>query len=586
MSRLSNLSLCLSLGLGLAAGLVACDDAAVGELELEPEPSDLVCSEIVLENGRSAIARCPDGAHFSWIVDGREVLTRVSPAVVLGGVELRGSAWPEVSWSFTGADFVATVTYGGRLDLPTMRTMLMPKHTGLTVQSWVAFETPLFVDAFVPLTAGRGIAGVALGEDGFVDAADAPPRPGAQTWLTPNLLSASADRPATIGSDGRILMRIDAQVAGETTIRSRSSWTVGEMTSGFLGGLTTIDGIEPTAPIWGWRTGAAHGAVVDLDAIASERDLLLARGDAPWIVVDGLWAPAVGDWRIDPGLREATAGALLGLYWPADLICPDAPGFDDALAERQPSESACDMLDPNVPAARDRVLRAAFGLTDQAVDGYWLATDAFARTFGSQAVAVEAPQSRYLTSLDRVAGTPGADCRQEALNGPFPRSLICETALSTLDSAADAPQFAPIEGARRLMRQLDVWAVSPLPLTLTGPSGEARQRIVLTALGGGHMLIADAPSKVPEDAWSWLSAARARPDAFRTYPRLTVEEWPPSVWASDIARIVFNFTDAPINVAIDTDWIGTPDLLLPEIEATPEVSIPAHDVRVFVRPSR
>ncbi|MGK0362845.1 MAG: hypothetical protein ACI9U2_005167 [Bradymonadia bacterium] len=582
MSRPSNLS--LSLGLGLAAGLVACDDAAVRDLEPEPEPADLVCSEIVLENGRGAIARCPDGAHFSWIVDGREVLTRVSSALVIGGVQLEGDAWPTVTWSFArDADEAAKlgIVYRGRSDLAEIGTFITLQSDALTIETTVSVESPLFLDAVVPVTAGVDPRGKALGLDGFGPTAEVPARLGAQVWLTPLVLSAHASRPAQIGGDGRVEVPISAEASPSADFYLDVHWTIDRLGDGFRGGTLQQGGNET---VWGWRTGAAHGAVVDTEAIAAERQVLLSVGEEPWILVDGLWAPALGDWRIEPALRTATDGAHLGLFWPATLVCPDAPVFEETARERLPGDAVCARLNPLIPAARVRVINAATALEAQGVDDLWLATDAFVDLVDLH--PIRAFEESRNTSVDRILGAPGADCLQQALNGPFPRSPACQSILRALDAPVDAPQVAPVDGARTLMAHLDLSGVSPLPLTLTGPSGEARQRIVLTALGGGPMLIADAPSMVPLDAWGWMLAVRQRPDAFLAAPRLAVNEWPPSTWDSDTARVLFNFTDAPRTVALESDWIGTRDLFDSQIEATVEVSIPAHDVRVFVRPSR
>ena len=583
MLRLSSLSLCL-------LACAACDDAPVRD-EPEPEPSDLVCSEIVLQNGRSAIARCPDGARFSWIVDGVEVLTRVGPALVIGGVEIGGDAWPTVTWSHGPDPAQATqalLSFRDRPDWPILSTLIVLESDAVTLETLTNVQAPFFLDAVVPLTAGIGTSGSSLGPDGLEPSAQVPVRQGAQVWLSSSLVSASAsqpdaiaDQPIVIGGDGRVEVPVSA-ITPNFEFYARVEWTIDRLGAGFSAGGSLEEG--QAQPTWGWRTGAAHGAVVDIEAITAETEILVSVGADPWVVVDGLWAPALGDWRIDPALRTATAGALLGLYWPATVVCPDAPVFEDTAGEWLPGTTPCAQLNLQLPTARGRTQSAVIALESQGIDGIWTDTTALLDVIDS--VSDLALQASRDPSLDRILGMPGAACFAEAQNGPFPRSAGCEATLRTLDAPVAAPQVDPAEGARVLMANLDLKAVNPLPLTLTGPPGEARQRLVLAMLGGGPMLIADAPSAVSPDAWVWFAAVRGRADAFLATPQLTVDDWPPSTWEADTAHIVFNFTDAPKTVALDPAWIGTADLFDPQIEATAEVSIPANDVRVFVRPTR
>lgn len=615
MSRRSSLSLCLLAGLWSCdegVGAAPCGDPpATGCADDAGPPGDrglpadasaapsMTCTDIVLALDRGAIARCPDGARYSWRVDGREVLARVAPALVIGGEEITVEGWPQVTWVVDAAPFNDTVviTYAGHAVLPELVTTLTLADDVLRVSTTARADEALYVDALVTMTGGVGADPKALTDAGFVEAVDAPVREGAQIWLSASLLSARTSRPGTIASDGRVEAPINAEVAAGVSLAASARWVAGRLDDWARGGYIGPTGGVGPAPVWGWRTAAAHGAVVDVDAIAAERRALFegARAiveapidpifsAAPWIVVDGLWAPALGEWVVDPALVEAVGDADLGLFWPAARVCPDAPAFEDSIDEHEPTGAACGALDPNLPAAQARVERARLALSAQGADGFWLPGAVFAAQVSARASGVPVPG--LTTSFDRALGAPGAECAAAATAGPFPRSAECDAALRTLDAPAAAPRVAPAAGAQTLMTYLDVPALSPLPLTLSGPPGAARQRLVLTALGGGPMLIADAPSTVQPEAWDWVLTVRQHPEAFRAIPRLAADDWPPSRWDADTARVIFNFTDAPTTVTLGDDWIGARDLFDPQIEAAAAVSIPPNDVRVFVRPAQ
>ena len=575
MSRLSSLSLCVGLALG------ACDDAPVRD-EPQPEPES-PCPELVDGCGHglvvyldgTTLGRSGDGSGFNWGASTREaLLRRVQVGLIIGGVEATSSDWPTATWTSLIPERTGyQARFTGHADLPDLTVIVTVGRGQMTSELTVTPSDSLFVDALV-MTAGMTNAGLALGEDGFTDAP--PPRLGAQAWLTPTPLSVRAARPARIFSDGRVERPINAEVAGNTTIGLTARWSIG---AGL--GLRPQPPPQPAQVDWGWRTGAAHGAVVDPAAVDAERRVLTEAGADPWIVIDGLWAPTLGEWRVDPALVDPSGASRLGVFWPAATICPDAPDFATTADIRADAGEACDTLNADQPAARALIERAHLALQQQGVAGVWLDEPAFSGTVEPEAVQAAHPD--FAASFDRALAADATGCAEAAINGPFPRSEGCDVALRSLGASAPAPHVDPVLGARVLMAHLDLKAVSPLPLTLTGPAGEARQRLVLAALGGGDLLVAAAPSAVPDDAWTWLAAVRARPDAFLATPRLTVDDWPPSIWESDTARVLFNFSDAPQTVMLGDDWIGAPDLFDPQVTAAAEVSIPANDVRVFVR---
>jgi hypothetical protein len=188
--------------------------------------------------------------------------------------------------------------------------------------------------------------------------------------------------------------------------------------------------------------------------------------------------------------------------------------------------------------------------------------------------------------FDRLIGAPGQDCFNAALEGPYPRSAACVASLSVLDAPATVTPTRPADGANVLMAHLDLMHVSPVPLTLAGPPGAARQRLILNLIGNATFFIADLPSDLPEEAFDWVNrATNARMDDVYLSlfaPRLTTDDWPPSHWESNSSLILFNWTDTPRTVDLDPRWQNTTDLLQPEIRAADRIEIPPNDVRVLV----
>lgn len=556
-------------------GLVGCDDPAT-TAEPAPQPPEPTCNEIVLALDNAAIARCPDGARFSWIVAGREVLAARTAGLVVGGVETLGTQWPEVSWRIVPADDLGVgsvqIEFRGRADLPDLSVELQPSApAGLTVTTRAITRTALRIDALVALSGGAMPDGPVLGSAGFVAQDVAAPRPGTQAWLGGPLSVWAADR-ASISADGAIRRSIDADVAPAVTLSAQALWRLDPVAT--IGNPTPRPGIDR----WGWRTGASHGAVVDINAITTEIEVLAPHIATPLVVIDGLWAPALGDWQVDDALTALDVD--LGLWLPLDLVCPDAPDFAEVAALSQAPDGACYRLNPALPAARQRIVRtlpqgAALytegpGFCDVVVDIASVGSHPATGCTGQIAIR-----------FDRVLGAPGAACLTEAFDGPFPRSPACQAELRALAAPADAPREPPVDGAIRLMNHIDLARVAPQPLTLSGPAGPARQRLMLAILGGAPLLIADAPSNLTPEVYHLI--ARAREGAWGiVQPRLDANDWPPSRWQGADHLILFNWTNAPRVVDLDPAWHGATDLLQPESQATDRVEIPPDDVRVLV----
>lgn len=549
-----------------AAVVFGCDDGAT------PAPAGFTCTDVVLTVGASSLARCPDGARFSWRHAGREILVESSAGLRIAGVDVLGPAWPDVAWRVMGSS--ATITHGGRADLPDLQVDLGLSDAGLTTRLTLVADAPIVVDALIASSGGLNAPTEVVAGGARRATAEATAQPGHLIWLGDPQLAAITPRPGIVHPDGRITRDGIGALAPGATFEITARWTIGAPGA-------ALRATEAPAPVgWGWRTGAAHGAVVDVDALVGEQAALLQAGPDPWIVVDGLWAPALGDWRPPADLIDALDDARIGLAWPAALVCPDTPLHADAPDLYVPAEGRCGRLDPDQPAARNAIARAQLALLDAGIDGLWMDDPVLAAAVDPAALATfEGPAA--ITQLDRVAGAPGADCRQAAVEGPFPRSAACTMALSQLDVPAAPPDSDPRAGVAQLLAHLDVPRVSPLPLTLAGPASRARQRLVLTALGGGPLLIADAPSTAPAELMAHLAPLAAL-DLRQVAPRFDAD-WPPTTWASDAALVLFNWDAAPRVMEVPADRIGHMGLFDPQ-PATATVEVAPNDVRVFLAP--
>lgn len=555
-TRSSRVSARWLLGGALLGG---CDDNAPA-----PPAPQAACAEPVLTVGANTLTRCADGARYGWQHAGRVILDEATAGLRIAGVDALGPSWPAVAWRIS--DDAAVLTHQGRADLPDFELELTLGPAGLTSRMRFEATEPIVVEALIGTSGGL----VTPGTPAF----GAAPHAGFGLWLGGEPVGARTDRPGVVHPDGRITRGPLGELAPGAAFEITGDWWIGAP------GQALRDAVEATpAPGWGWRTGAAHGAVVDLDALAAERDALLAIAPAPWIVVDGLWAPALGDWRPPAALIAALAPARVGLAWPAALVCPDAPIFADVAALLGPGEGACGRLDLDLPASQDLIARAGIALVDAGVAGLWMDDPRLAAAVGlAEMQAFEGPAT--LVHLDRVDGAPGAACRAAATAGPFPRDPACDAALSRLDAAVSAPDSDPIAAMLGRLEHLDLPRIAPAPLTLSGAPARARQRLAIAALGGGALLIADAPSTLSAEAVAALQAIGPH-DLHRLAPDLTTEAWPPPVWRGAAALALFNWDPAPRQFAIPDAWIGRPGLFDPEA-ATAEVTVPAGDVRIFL----
>jgi hypothetical protein len=677
----------------LALALLACDDArpphapppdaardaSIPDAAVDSAPP--ACDEPLLANDKLRLLRCPDGARYAVAAgDGSPLLVGATAAVTLEGRRLRTRDWPEAAW-VTVDERRVQARFTGLAGIPDL-VLWLTLGEALYVDVWLeapAQGTPLEVERIEALVLDDTDA-VATVDPGSAPSAWRllPPEPGpvvapgpplarpteqvvagpGRSLLLGALVPADGDLLVTVGASGA-LDRLEVDTAGPpatlapgTRVRAPTlALRVGPdplaLMAAHAADVAAPTGAPPRpSPGWGWRSGPAYGALVNADVLLAEaralNALAAAQGVAPpaWIVADGLWYRALGDWSAGEGFPDGLApvaaalgaeGARLGLTWPATWVADEAPVYARdpewllraADGSAAPCGAACGVLDPARPGARDHLGRDAAALRAEGVGLLLLDGLAEATAAGTPAVreagatlraaiggallgapAADAWPLAGLADVSAVAPPPlselGADCAAGDRADPGPRDPACGEALRSLTPAAAAPAADTLRArafalAASWHRGGTLTALDAGPVLVAArPAGEARQAAAIAAIAGGPYLLGDSPTALdPERAALALAPLRAGlpAGAARPLDLFAGGDDPPSTWRGAGVLALFNWTDAPRRVEglhrIAPGFGAARSVFdhraWPDLDAVPGLDVPPRDVVVLVR---
>ncbi len=671
------------LGLWGAVALGACDGegAVPSPADAAPSPADAAtsadgppadgalppvpdCDDTLLDTGSMRLLRCGDGVRYAVAAaDAAPFLLGATAAAVVEGRRLTARDWPEVAWRVLDERRVQA-RFSGLAGVPDL-VLWLTVDAALYVDVWLesADDTPPLRVEGVDVVTLEGPGAAFLGVDPAacraLPAGDGPvvPPPVARRTeqavqcpegarLAGALVPAEGDLSIAISAEGLTISRAEptATLAPGTRLRApTAALRVGpdalDLMAAHAADVAARAGVAPVIrPAWGWRSGAAYGALVNAGVLAAEagalRRLAEAHGVDPpaWLVADGLWYRALGDWAAGEGFPEglrATAleGARLGLAWPATLVADEAAlhaerpewllrAADGGEAPCAPDGAACGVLDPSRPDAREHLGRVAAALRAEGAVLFLLEGLGSAAGAGGpalrEAVATlrdGAGDARLCAPGDwALAGTAdvtvvgpaelsdlGSDCaaRERAASGP--RDAACARALRDLspEMAAARPSTVALRARARALaarwHHAGVLGALDAGPVLVGPpraAGEARQAAALAALAGGPYLLGDSALALdPARAALALAPIRAPIGVpARPLDLFDAVEHPPARWrAGERALALFNWTDAPIR--FETGDFGPATSLFDDGrhgDGAP-VDVPPRDVVVLLR---
>ncbi|MCA9548343.1 MAG: hypothetical protein KC613_28260, partial [Myxococcales bacterium] len=261
-----------------------------GMLDAEP-PTDLWAE------GSLRLTVDPEGVQATLWWGDHAALTPWTVGFEAAGDRWTTADWPERTWT-TGPDW-AEGRYTGAPTLPVLVWRITREADA--VRSVVRLEAAgrrAVVDRLITLSANVA-SPRALGAQGWLPVAEAPPRRGFQR-LQGGAVSLAIHSPGTwisVASGLEISPRSPTTLLGPGDSLSAPAVTVR------LDGLWAAwPGAEVPVPAFGWRSGA-WGSALSGSLVRRQGQALAAQGlasDGSLLLLEGLWYAGPGDWR--PGL--------------------------------------------------------------------------------------------------------------------------------------------------------------------------------------------------------------------------------------------------------------------------------------------